>query len=63
LDGDAKIDLKNVAQGNSKKHCGKCGESGHSIRAWQQMKAVSAARFPPFTGELEILRRFERVKL
>jgi hypothetical protein len=24
--------------------CGKCGDSGHSIRTCQQMKAVSAAR-------------------
>jgi hypothetical protein len=33
-----------MAQSNRKKHCGKCGEIGHSIRTCPDMKAVSAAR-------------------
>ena len=36
--------LKEMAQSNRKKHCGKCGDGGHSIRTCQEMKAVSAAR-------------------
>jgi len=33
-----------MARSNHKKRCGKCGESGHSIRTCPEMKAVSAAR-------------------
>jgi hypothetical protein len=33
-----------MAQSKDKKHCGKCGEQGHSMRTCAQMKAVSAAR-------------------
>jgi hypothetical protein len=33
-----------MAKSKTTRNCGKCGESGHSIRTCQQMKAVSTAR-------------------
>jgi hypothetical protein len=42
-----------MAQSNRKKRCGKCRESGRSIRTSPQMKAVTAARLtnPVITRE------------
>jgi hypothetical protein len=36
--------FEKYGKSTKKKHCGKCVESGHSIRTCQEMKAVSAAR-------------------
>jgi hypothetical protein len=33
-----------VANSKTTRNCGKCGESGHSIRTCQEMKAASSAR-------------------
>jgi hypothetical protein len=33
-----------MAQNTRKKHCGQCGEIGHSIRTCTEMTAASAAR-------------------
>jgi hypothetical protein len=48
-EGLARDSFKNMAQNTTKKHCGQCGEVGHSIRTCQEMKAVSAARLKILT--------------
>ena len=40
-----------MAQSKGKKQCGKCGESGHSMRTCAQMKAVSAARLKEVSND------------